>query len=439
MVGATMRIVSTTLARLRRDRSGNVAILFALAALPMILGVAVGLDYVSAARKWTKLNAISDAAALAAVTPTMMSQSATVAQTVATNMFLAQASAIPDVNLDPSAVKITVTDAPGATGTTRTVSVSYSGSRTDTFANLLSRPSLAFSGKAGSSASTNPNIDFYLLLDTSPSMAIAATQAGINQMVSLTPSQGGCAFACHETNPAGDNLGNPNGEDNYALARNNGIQLRIDLVAQATQNLMTSAQSTEASTSAKYRMALYTFDTNFINVAPLNSNLSTVQGQAANIQALTTYQNSYLTASNYNNDQDTNYDAAMNDINAAMNTPGAGTNNAGDSPQEFLFLVTDGVVDENSGGRVMKAMGGAWCTTIKNRGIKIAVLYTTYNPLPTNPFYVSNIAPFQPNIAISLKTCASPGFFFQVDTGGDISAAMNTLFQNAVGSARLTQ
>jgi len=55
------------------------------------------------------------------------------------------------------------------------------------------------------------------------------------------------------SNPAGDSLGNPGGEDNYALARNLGLTLRIDNLATATANLMTTAQTTEAANSAKYQ------------------------------------------------------------------------------------------------------------------------------------------------------------------------------------------
>ena len=43
-----------------------------------------------------------------------------------------------------------------------------------------------------------PFINFYLLLNSSPSMAIAATSAGVSTMVSHTSAQGGCGFACHE-------------------------------------------------------------------------------------------------------------------------------------------------------------------------------------------------------------------------------------------------
>jgi hypothetical protein len=67
------------------------------------------------------------------------------------------------------------------------------------------------------------------------------------------------------------------------------------------------------------------------------------------------------------------------------------------------------------------------------------MLYLTYNPLPTNSWYNSYIAPFQPSIATQAQNCASPGLYFQVNTDGDITAAMNTLFQRAVATAHLSQ
>jgi hypothetical protein len=124
-----------------------------------------------------------------------------------------------------------------------------------------------------------PNIDFYLLLDSSPSMAIPATQAGINLMINNTNGPGqqengdqkGCAFGCHQTNPAADNLNNidPNTGnvdptlDNYALAQKLGVTLRIDNLRQAAKDLMTTATNTMATNNATYRMAIYTFDVAF--------------------------------------------------------------------------------------------------------------------------------------------------------------------------------
>jgi len=48
-----------------------------------------------------------------------------------------------------------------------------------------------------------PNVDFYLMLDTSPSMELAATSDGIASLKAATqPNEGGCEFGCHQSHPA---------------------------------------------------------------------------------------------------------------------------------------------------------------------------------------------------------------------------------------------
>ena len=72
------------------------------------------------------------------------------------------------------------------------------------------------------------------------------------------------------------------------------------------------------------------------------------------------------------------------------------------SPLKYLFFVSDGVADESNGaclkpttgGRCQSPLNPALCATLKDRGIKIAVLYTTYLALPTNDWYNTWIAPF---------------------------------------------
>jgi Flp pilus assembly protein TadG len=422
--------------RFMRDRTANVAMIFALASVPMVFLTGMGIDYTMAADRRVQLNSAADAAALAAVTPSMMAQSVSTATTTAQNTFNAQASAVSGVTYLAKNVSVAIT----TSGSVRTVTVSYTASSANSFPSVLGQQTITISGSSQSTAGLAPNIDFYLLLDDSPSMAIAATQSGINTMVSNTASQGGCAFGCHESHPSADDLGNPGGEDNYALARNLGVTLRIDLLSQAAQNLMTSAQSTENSNAASYRMAINTFDTTTNTIGALTSNLTTAQSEASTIGVLEVYDNNWLTSGNNNSDTDTNYDTAMKNINSAMPNPGSGTNVKGDTPQEVLFFVTDGVEDEMvSGSRQQSLMDNGWCTTIKNRGIRIAVLYTTYLPLPTNSWYNTYIASFQPNIGSTLQSCASPGLYYEVQTGGDISAAMIGLFQLAVQSAYLSK
>ena len=151
------------------------------------------------------------------------------------------------------------------------------------------------------------------------------------------------------------------------------------------------------------------------------------------------------TAVNTQGDVATNYDTALSSINAKMPNPGNGTNVPGDLPQEVLFFVTDGVEDEfMSGVRVYEQINGPnwstpnYCTTIKNRGIKIAVLYTTYLALPSSSWYQTNLAPFAPDIAPALQACASPGLFVQAAIGDDLGADLINLFEIATQPPRLT-
>ena len=74
---------------------------------------------------------------------------------------------------------------------------------------------------------------------------------------------------------------------------------------------------------------------------------------------------------------------------------------------------------------------------MKDRGIKIAVLYTTYLPLPTNGWYNEWIAPFQSEIGDRMRECASDDLYFEVSPTEGIEAAMKALFIKAVKAPRL--
>jgi len=71
------------------------------------------------------------------------------------------------------------------------------------------------------------------------------------------------------------------------------------------------------------------------------------------------------------------------------------------------------------------------------------VLYTEYLPIPNNGWYANfdgsgnGISSFQSQIDTQLRTCASPGLYVKVPQGGDISAALNQVFQAAVKTAHL--
>ena len=248
------------------NRRGNFAMIFALTLPVMMFGIGLAIDFGHGSQVRTQLNAAADAAALAALTPAMMGQSNATAQAAVQNMFNGEIAGISSLAAGDTTITVTVTNPNGNT-LTRNVTVTYTAQNTNIFAGVLGVPTLALGGTSSASATIAPNINFYLLLDNSPSMSLPATQAGITQLESLTPQQGNCAFACHHTNTnSWVTVGNPcaktsgstttyttptlngyyaNGGnsycaawqgtqiDNYQLARNNNITLRLDELSSA--------------------------------------------------------------------------------------------------------------------------------------------------------------------------------------------------------------
>jgi hypothetical protein len=422
-----------TLRSLSRDTRASMFVFLAVSMLALGTATGVGVDFARGLNFKSDLQGAVDAAAISGASVYLNGGSnyVTEATNAATNYMKNAIASLPSNNGVTSNVTLSQS-APW------TVTVSANGSINSTF-NGLFQNTIPVTATATANGPSNPNINFYMMLDDSPSMAIAATQAGINTMVANTSSQGGCAFGCHETNPSADNLGNPGGEDNYALAQNLGVTLRMNNLQTATASLMSTASTTEASNSAAYGVAIYTFDYAFNTIQTLTTNMTTAQKAANNIALLEVYDNNCLTKACTSGDTDTNYDNAFTQINSIMPNPGMGTNAKGDTPQEVLYFVTDGVEDELvNGSRVQSLLNTANCNTIKNRGIRIAVLYTTYYPLPTNSWYNTYIAPFDSNISSTMQACASPGLFFEVDTGGDVTAAMKALFQVATQQAYIS-
>jgi len=528
-------------------RRGQVVVIFAFAVTMLVIALGMGIDLWQGFVIKARLQSAVDAAALA------------IASTDRTQYTVAQLNTrtLNYINTNyPASALGELCSAPGSSiacppnplyygATPNIINVTYAASVPTAFMRIIGYNNMQVTA-TGQAQAAWPYINFYLLLDSSPSMAIAATGAGVTTMVNNTAAQGGCGFACHEANPAGENpaLGNPGGIDNYQLARNLGVQLRIDLLKQAAANLMTTAQTTEDNNSIvnEYQMAIYTFDVGFNTIQTLTPNLATAAASANNIQLLEVWDNNVKlnpvlvttgnttsgskTVSNLasttgiatgqvvfgngiagsstvssksgatvtlnnaatatatgvtvtfgtttnNSDADTNYTNAMTQINTIMPNPGQGTQSPGDTPKEIMFFVTDGVEDETvagcttsgnsganspyvicSGNRQQSAMDPSYCTTIKNRGILIAVLYTEYDALPTNTWYMNNVSAYnQPpppqspdlsadhstGIATQLFNCASPGLYTKVATGGDISAALNQLFITAVNSVFLSQ
>jgi Flp pilus assembly protein TadG len=456
-----------------RDRKANVAVITALTMVPIIFLLGMTLDFTKALREKEQLDAAADAAAIAAVRPAMLMQSDTVAKDTAMAIFMSTANNLSSLAATPTPT-ITVTDL----GLHRTVTVSYNAASLNNFAAVLNIASWPISGSATAQAGNAANMNFYLLMDDSPSMGIGATNTDISNLIAQTASEHqsasssqNCGFACHETNIAHDG----GTKDNLTIARANNITLRIDLVTDAVNQLLNTwsncpqsgisggvMQCMSALNNTTYNAALYTFDLSLNTLASLTT--PTAAGTKASKIALmpVVYQNCVVTTTNCKTDNGTDIAGALTSINSIMPTPGLGSNATGDTPQEVVFLVTDGVEDKITAScpnatlapnsRCQQPLDTTVCTTIKNRGIKIAILYTEYLQLKTpnvpvtDSWYMSWVDPYDEpessigTIAENLQSCASPGFFSDVQTGGDISQALTDLFIKVASStASLTQ
>ncbi|MGO7206637.1 hypothetical protein ACCT30_36870, partial [Rhizobium ruizarguesonis] len=116
-------------------------------------------------------------------------------------------------------------------------------------------------------------------------------------------------------------------------------------------------------------------------------------------------------------------------------------------PEKILFFVSDGVGDsykpsgctkKTTGGRCQEPIDTSFCKPLKDRGVKIAVLYTTYLPLPSNDWYNTWIKPFQSEVPTKMQACASPGFYFEVTPTEGITDAMKALFLKVIRAPRIT-
>ena len=461
--------------RFARDRKANVAVITALTMVPIIFLLGMTLDFSQALRKKEQLDAAADAAAIAAVRPAMLMQSDTVAQATANAIFMSVANSIPGLVSTPTPT-ITVTDV----GLGRTVSVSYNAASLNNFPKVLANStSWPLNGSSTAKAAAAPNMNFYFLLDDSPSMGIGATLTDINNLITATApskqpasSSQNCGFACHETNISHDG----GTKDNLTIARNNNVTLRIDLVTNAVNQLLNTwtncpqsgisggvMQCMSALNNTTYKAALYTFDTGLNTLATLTTPTS-AGTQVSNIALMSVLYQNCVTSSSCNTDYGTNIAGSLSSLNSIMPNPGLGSNSTGDTPQEVVFLVTDGVEDKisstcpnatfASNSRCQQPLDTTMCTTIKNRGIKIAILYTEYLQLInlgpsqniTDSWYMSWVNPYDGptsatgQIAQNLQACASPGFFSDVTTGGDISKALTDLFIKVASStASLSQ
>lgn len=419
--------------RLARARSGQVAIIFGLMAVPMMFAAGAAVDYGRRNAAKSQLDAALDAAVLAVVSQKANTISA-VSLTNAETQFRAEAAKVPGVS------DVTFVPSPVTGVSTLSLSATYTAKVRTLLSGMMRVPTMAVAGTSASQRNVFQYIDFYLLLDNSPSMGLAATDADVTKMMNATKTTSppdGCAFACHKLN----SNGTENTSDYYHVARNNGVKLRIHVLRDAVAALVDEAKSS-MTLSQQFRMETWTFSDIQTRLTALTTNLDQAKTDSARIDLAYSYQNE--------TDNQTAYERAIAKMNATV--PASGNGVAATSPIRFLFFVTDGVQDTPIDGSVSNPSAGntfgsnrflspidpTTCKAMKDKGIRVGIVYTAYLPLYKDGFYNGHVKPFEANIPTALRACASDDLFFPVATGGEITAAMLKLFKASLASVRIT-
>ena len=433
--------------------------IFALAVPAIFISVGGAIDFSRVTQIKSELQDAADVASVGSIAVnspafkaglSMSNGDIPIGATKAQSIFAANQQKMDDVSNIKVTAKVTKAN------TTMTSVVTASGTYKTYMLGLIGLSTLSINVTSKSIATVPPYLDFYLLLDNSPSMGLGATYADIDKLVAATvnaPTDKSCAFACHETGPF--SVAHPaTSPERYGLAKSLGVTMRIDVVRQATQNLMTTAKNTE-SLAGQYRMAIYDFGLSAESidqqnpvpyaVSALTTDLDGSAAKAATIDLMT------IPYQNYNSDRQTNFKSMLTGMNVIIPASGDGTSSA--KPQQVLFFVSDGVSDaydcsRNDGGscRSIMPLDTTQCSAMKARGVKIAVLYTTYLPLTGkyyNSFYDDHVAGYVPpkgatdQIAGNMQACASPGLYFEVSPSQGISDAMNALFTKVISVVRI--
>lgn len=463
-------------------QAGNVAMLFGLLLLPMLGAIGLAVDFGSILTARNKGQVAADAAAL---------QASGVARDLikaGDGSDASTAAAIAEAKLRAEKLFKVHAEQSGLTNYTPTVSIIRTGQKISTtvsftvdtttyIAKLFKQSAYSATGSAASSSTLPSYSDVYLALDISGSMGIAASQA---EMTKLYNAKGkrtdnktqatGCVFGCHVIESGWK-------ESFSTVAKNNNVQLRIDVLRDAVQTLITTAEN-DADSAPIYRIGLYTMGASsdastwsLNKLYGLSNNFSALHTAAGTIDIATPPASAPQKQNTYINEQ----------LNSLLPTiPASKDGSSQDMSKKYLFIVTDGARDvpssfgscttpvkKNSGpwkdlssGRCTNAINPSYCKSFKDKGVIVGVLQTTYVPIPNDankPYDATsnvnqwfgfelrdNLVPsssttkIYDRISPALQECASPGWFFEASDGDAIEVAMKKMFDQTTFAPSLT-
>ncbi|MEO5808355.1 pilus assembly protein TadG-related protein [Devosia sp.] len=439
-----------------RHRGGNVALMFGLLLVPLLLALGMAVDYLRVYNAQSEMQTELDVALIAAIKKVDNLNSTQLGDVIKT-WFATQTRVsnygFSNITVDTSNAMITAR----ATASIPTTFMNLAG---------ISSVPLAVTSQVAGPATSYLNV--YLVLDKSASMMLAATPAGQATMRAKI----GCEFACHTGDPQVVN--GVNYATNYAFSTASNITLRSDVLLSAVDEVLNTVNGFDPSHS-RIKTGLYRLSTTVSQVLAPTASTSAVSS------ALRLASNQLTSASSTDG---TRFDTAMTSLATLVGTAGDGK--TASTPLKLVMMITDGVQSArawvtmgspsncnwtstptcsmSAASKQVTPLNPAWCSGVKSKGATFAVVYTSYLPLTSDWGYNGTVGNSMSSsvwtttwggtmhsgvptsttrdnyIPIALGDCAtSSDYFMQATDAAAIQTSLNTLFGRYLSSVHLTQ
>lgn len=395
--------------RFLRNTGGNFATVFAIAMLPVTLGVGIAVEYTATNHKRSAYQEAVDSAVLAAAIEFSESGDKRAARQQGHRYFRSNCDSYCEAGDRP---QFRFASDGSVTGT-------VNGRSPGGFSSLFGTEAWEFSvaAEAGAAAASGFE-EVHFIVDVSASLGIASGNGEVSALMRETQpyvsagtgyAPNGCAFACHEVTPESWEKTDPrtgNKMTTYDWARDEGIRLRNDVLEdefhEALRQILPPMAEAE---NSRFTAALHVFsDTTAEIVAP-----------TARINDITeAYQDSRIPLRRWGS----RHDLVLPQIASRLGTQGSGSSKT--DPVKTVVLVTDGVTS-NYENFDFSPINPASCQAFKDNGITVAVLDIEYPELNGDQIFEDMVADFYNRIEPNLRACASDGYYFQTARDGEIS------------------
>lgn len=422
------------------DRRGNFGIMFALLAVPSIGAVALAVDYAAAVNTRSYIQNAADSAILAGVRQAERAakqgqsdnEAELIGEQLANEFFRSQMTdhQIPytgQFNANVSIASLTYS------GT-----ASYTGVSPTFFGKIFNAPGLSIGIESTANIAGQEYNEIHIVIDNSASMGVGADTASI----AIMDAEIGCAFACHVPS------GLPNFSDTHIISRNAGAELRIDVVKDASIDLITTLQA--EGYGDLLSVAVHTFSNTLETVQTATTDLSLVQTALNNVEL-----------SNELNEGGTGFDQSIDQLERVVGMSGDGSRST--TRRKSVILITDGVatniqfdlaapnigVEDPAFRAFTPVINGApgdfftsqgfddrLCRDLKTRNEATVITLNVEYIIPTigtddDPRFSDIERVLKPDIQQHMEDCASsPTLAKKANNPAEIRAAMADLLQN---------